>query len=129
MRKLISILWIYLVVCFATGFIFTLDSETGGLRGLMTPENLLSVSLVALVLTVPLIVAVWVCRKRGIRSLALLLVSFALIGGLALTLLGSSATSTGGRLVSFIGTTGIALVVLLMAMPPAVFALRASRPE
>ncbi len=121
MTRFMMIIWAYLVAVACSGLIHTTDTDVGGVRGLITPSNLVSVLVVALVIVVPILLCQFALSRFGWGGLVLVVVvgSFGL--GFVLALLGSTAETTGGWLVSLVGSAALFGLVLLVGNGPAIW--------
>jgi type IV secretory pathway VirB6-like protein len=118
-QLLLSVLWAYVVAWLFSALIHTVDSSIGGVSGLATTSNLVSVSVVAAGLFLPpILICQFAYFRHGRRGLAMAVLSGGVLVGAIVALAGSTATSIKGLAVSFTGAALLAMAVLVLGLAP-----------
>jgi|GEM_PF-6573716 len=119
MMRLLLFLWAYAVAWTCSGLIHTTDAAVAGIQGLLTPAVLASVSLFALAVAVPILLCQFILVRHHWRGFAIAVGCIALVMGLIMALMGSTATTAPLWLGSFLGSAGLFILVLLVGAVPA----------
>jgi len=121
MSRFMMVAWAYLVAVACSGFIHVTDADVGGVRGLIAPSNLVSVLVIGLVILVPILLCQFVLLRFGWGGLVLVVVGGSFGMGIVLALMGSTAETTGGWVVSLVGSAAMFGLVMVVGVGPAVW--------
>jgi len=128
MNRSMMIVWAFLVAVVLSGLIHTADADVGSVGGLFSPVILVSVLMIGLVIMVPILVCQFAVVRYRWGGLVLTVVVGSFVLGFVMALLGSTAETTGGWLVSLVGSAALFGLVLLVGAGPAIYwALRSGR--
>jgi len=121
MSRFMMVSWAYLVAVACSGLIHATDADVGGVRDLITPSNLVSVLVIGLVILVPILLCQFALSRFGWGGLVLVVVGGSFGLGIVMALMGSTAETTGGWVVSVVGLAAMFGLVLLVGIGPAIW--------
>lgn len=118
MTRISVALWGYAVAWLCSALLHTTDADVSGMRGLLAPSVLASVSLVGLIILVPILVCQLALYRRRRSGFGAAVLAGSCGMGLVLVLAGSTAGTTAAWLRSFCGSCALFGLVLVLGAGP-----------
>lgn len=118
MKQTLSFIWSFLVAIAFSALIHSTDSDVGSIGVAFSSQNIGSVLLISVFLALPMLLCILSFRLRGWKGFLATLLLVASILGLLIAILGTTAQTTGGFIVSVLGMAGISVLVYVLGALP-----------
>ncbi len=121
MTRVLVVLWAYLLCWLSSALLHVVDADVGSIRGLGNPSVLVSVSIVALIIFVPVLLCHRAYRRGCWPQYFKTVAMFAVGLGLVVVMLGFGGRSVSAWLLGFFGLAALFGLMIVAATLPTVW--------
>ncbi|MCP4144469.1 MAG: hypothetical protein GY752_04200 [bacterium] len=129
MTKCLLVLWAYVISWVCAAFLHGVDADVGTFQGLLTSSVLLSTSIVAFFIFIPVLLCHLAYSRGHWRGFFTSVSGFSMVMGILMVLMGFGGTSTVTWLISIVGSVFLFGLFLIIATLPMIWASRVSRSQ